>query len=872
MKKCLPQELSFLSLAVDCILSSKQALKQLDHTQYDLCILDARKKPAAARKLLLDLCGKCFRMPVICVTAGSAQGQGMALLRAGAKDYLSGKEFSPGALARKIQAVLKMEQKKRLQKRTETDIQRAHRRNEQFLASITSILIGIRRDGTVTYWNQVAEKTFGIPAHQIVHRPFSECTIAWDLPLLLKGIKECMQTKKSVKVEDVKYRKPDGEVGLLGFTLNPLSEAFGSQSEVLVLGADITDRRAYTRDLEAANQRIAQEKAKAEAILASIGEGLVVTDKEGRIVLANKQAIATFHWHPVDIIGQPLLEQVPLCDEKGRLIPADRRPTTIALMTGRRNAITASYGEGANMVALQILASPVLFDGKAAGVIVIFRDITREKEIDKTKTEFISTVSHELRTPLTSIREGVAQVSEEILGPINADQKEFLGIALEEVDRLAAIINDLLDISKIEAGKVILKKAWVDLKELVEQTVFAYQSLMKNKSIDLAVDLPEEMADVFCDSDKVKQVLTNLLTNAYKFTPDNGRITVHVQNRAKEIQVNVRDTGIGINEENLPKLFNKFVQVGRTAGPGIKGTGLGLAICKNLVEMHDGQIGVESQQGEGSCFYFTLPRLQKDSVAQKNIDQGLEELGQQAPNLSVMVLKLTEHARAGKADPRRVYEILKPFSKWIQRRLLNGIGDIFLNGFDESMVVLPGMNKKKAVELGERLKASLEEFVKTHAAGRSSDFEIAFGISTYPEDADTSENLLSKARPSESSHISAPERRGSMRLPCRVAVTIQDDAGEWAESETVNLGQGGFKLYAAVPYRIGAVKQVELRLPLKNGTVRSKAVVVWVQRDGKPDRYLVGFQFVGISEAMKSKIKHFIEEGPAENGDFRKTA
>jgi hypothetical protein len=197
---------------------------------------------------------------------------------------------------------------------------------------------------------------------------------------------------------------------------------------------------------------------------------------------------------------------------------------------------------------------------------------------------------------------------------------------------------------------------------------------------------------------------------------------------------------------------------------------------------------------------------------------------------------------------------------------------VFLNGLDESMVVLPGMNKKKAVELGERVRMTLEEFIKTEAAGRSSTFEISFGISTYPEDADTSENLLSKAQPSESSHISAPERRGSMRLPCRVPLTLHpQEGGAFEEGETVNLGEGGFKSYSGIAFRTGAVVQVELRLP-KSGTVKSNAVAVWIQKDRQTARYLVGFQFVGISEAVKSRLKQFIENGPAEDSDFQRTA
>ncbi|OGC10006.1 hypothetical protein A3F86_03755 [candidate division WOR-1 bacterium RIFCSPLOWO2_12_FULL_45_9] len=237
-------------------------------------------------------------------------------------------------------------------------------------------------------------------------------------------------------------------------------------------------------------------------------------------------------------------------------------------------------------------------------------DITERKKIDLLKTEFVSTVSHELRTPLALIKEGVSIVLDGLYGKINKDQKKLLSIAKSNVDRLARIINELLDISKIEAHRVELNRSQVDICAVAARIIEQMRGQAEESDINLTLKAFPQAVELSADSDRLEEVFINLFSNAIKFTPKNGTISVEIVDKDSLVEVSVADTGRGISEADLPRVFSKFEQFGRTPGPGIKGTGLGLSIVKGLIELHGGNIRVESQPGKGTKFIFTLPKAE----------------------------------------------------------------------------------------------------------------------------------------------------------------------------------------------------------------------------------------------------------------------
>ncbi len=245
------------------------------------------------------------------------------------------------------------------------------------------------------------------------------------------------------------------------------------------------------------------------------------------------------------------------------------------------------------------------------GIKILYKELEKRnaelKKLDQLKSDFISIASHELRTPLTNAREAIRLVLDRTVGGINEKQDKVLVIAGDNIDRLVRIVNDLLDVSKIEAGKVELRKELINIKNVIDRAISSFETKLKDKGLELRMSLPEKGFDVYADSDKVTQVITNLVSNAIKHTKK-GYIEILVEEKADEITCSVFDTGIGIAKEDLGRVFNKFEQFGRRDEPDERGAGLGLSIAKGLVEMHRGSIWVESEVGKGSKFVFTLPK------------------------------------------------------------------------------------------------------------------------------------------------------------------------------------------------------------------------------------------------------------------------
>jgi len=243
-----------------------------------------------------------------------------------------------------------------------------------------------------------------------------------------------------------------------------------------------------------------------------------------------------------------------------------------------------------------------------AGLAQAFNFMCNElKEIDKMKADFFSLMAHELRTPLTSIKEGTNLMREGVGGEITERQKRLLTIISEQCNRLIELVNSLLDLSKIESGMLSLNLTSLDIKSLINKAVTETEPLAVSKQVSLKVDIPQDLPTIKVDSERMLQVLLNLIGNAVKFTPTGGKVTVSAQIVMQEVQVSVIDTGPGIPEENLNTIFDKFKQTDIKSYNTIKGTGLGLAIVKHIIIAHGGRVWVESKIGYGSTFIFALP-------------------------------------------------------------------------------------------------------------------------------------------------------------------------------------------------------------------------------------------------------------------------
>jgi signal transduction histidine kinase len=252
-----------------------------------------------------------------------------------------------------------------------------------------------------------------------------------------------------------------------------------------------------------------------------------------------------------------------------------------------------------------------LKDGRGGfmGKVAVFHDITHFKEVDRLKSEFISQVSHELRTPLTSIKGYIDNLRDGIAGALEEKQQNYLDRMSKNADHLVCLINDLLDVSRIESGKMALNVTVLSLRDLVAEVINNLRPIAAEKQLEIIVKKFEVESRIRGDYAKLEQVITNLLDNAIKFTPQGGRITIALEHVGQFLKTSIQDTGIGIPPEKRSRIFERFCRIEQESPSKVYGTGLGLHIAKNLIEMHGGQISVTSDVGKGSEFSFTLPAI-----------------------------------------------------------------------------------------------------------------------------------------------------------------------------------------------------------------------------------------------------------------------
>jgi signal transduction histidine kinase len=255
------------------------------------------------------------------------------------------------------------------------------------------------------------------------------------------------------------------------------------------------------------------------------------------------------------------------------------------------------------------VSASVLYDfkGRIKGGVAVIRDITKLREAEKMKSEFVSYVSHELRTPLTSIKGAIDLLLAGMEGSLSSGQEKFLNIAKDNAERLIRLVKDLLDFSRIECGQFEMRMSLSNIVRVVKKCIEEIGILANEKRILVHGEFPERVPEIFFDEDRIKQVVTNLLSNAIKFTPSGGEVVISVEEERKDIRVCVSDTGVGIDKALLGEVFKKYKPTDFHHLPG-SGAGIGLSLCKMIVEAHQGKIWAESELGKGSKFTFTLPK------------------------------------------------------------------------------------------------------------------------------------------------------------------------------------------------------------------------------------------------------------------------
>jgi len=352
------------------------------------------------------------------------------------------------------------------------------------------------------------------------------------------------------------------------------------------------------------------EAAKSQAILESIADGVMVSDQMGEIILFNAAAERILDLKRSEVLGRPSTDLIGLYGTGAEswanmLQEWEVDPDSYA---GRYFAERIEVGS--RIVSVHV--SPAINSGEYLGLVSVFRDITAEVLADRIKSEFVARVSHELRTPMTSIKGYADLMLMGAAGDISDEQRRFLDTIKNNADRLSLLVNDLLDISKIEQGGLELDIRPIHAGEVIGDVLYALETRMETdeRKMELYVEMPDDLPEVEADYDRITQILSNLVANAYQYTPDGGTIIVRAREVDEGVQIDIEDTGIGIPDKDQSHVFDRFFRgedhpvVFQTAG-----TGLGLSIVKQLVEMHRGRIWFESKEGKGTTFSFWVPLL-----------------------------------------------------------------------------------------------------------------------------------------------------------------------------------------------------------------------------------------------------------------------
>lgn len=405
--------------------------------------------------------------------------------------------------------------------------------------------------------------------------------------LILKPIRELTETVKEIAGGDLEHLieiESEDEIGELAHEFNKMTQRVKEFEEMNV-------------------SKIIEEKNKSEGIVKSISNPLLVTDKENRIQLINPKAEEIFDLVEAEVVGKHFLEAVD-DDRIFNLI-------TTALETGSEQGGTEGEtfkfrdkNEDKEFY-FRINVIPVKDKEENINLVVtLLEDITHLKEVDEMKSEFVSMVSHEFRTPLTSMNMGINMLLEEGAGPINAEQEELLEVAKEDCENLNELVDDLLDLSKIESGEIDLEFAEVEVAEIFDASIKPFVEQAKEQGVELIKGTAGDLA-VYADFNKITWVITNLIGNALRYTEKGDEIRLAAAKKGHKVHISVTDTGAGIPDEYQTKIFDKFVRVGDDQNSNT-GTGLGLAIAQEMIEAHGGRIWVESEVGAGSKFTFTL--------------------------------------------------------------------------------------------------------------------------------------------------------------------------------------------------------------------------------------------------------------------------
>jgi PAS domain S-box-containing protein len=606
-------------------------------------------------------------------------------------------------------------------------------------------------------------------------------------------------------------------------------------------------------------------------------------DRKGKLVLVNQAHAKGLGMKPEDVVGKKDSDFFPK-DRAWRMARDDAR----VIKTGRPmidKVERATRPDGVDNY-VSTTKIPVRDEtGRIVGLAGITRDITRrmqferlEKEkarvekrlevletMDKVKSDFISTVSHELRTPLAIVKQLVALIFDETAGPINNKQREIIKRVETNTERLKKLIDDLLDMSRIERDKLELRYSLVNLNDLLKDSADFYKKLAEEKGIDLSYHMPAKDINLFVDADRINQAVANFINNAIKFTEEDGKISVEVRVLETKVRVGVIDTGIGIAKSDLPQLFNRFSQVSNAGAVGSKGVGLGLSIVKELIKRHGGEVWVESKLGVGSKFYFTLPRFYRPEALNKDAKDRIDSLlnkGISLEFINLIIVNYKEFKERIRIGPAELFEDLKRILDMTFRGIckdrFKGLPVIFTDvKKGKCSVILPRMREAENA----RVTRLFKDRIKGYFMGQK--IESAFvniGVSTCPSGVCLPVTRRFSARFSVKEVYVGLEMRRFKRALYKAKVKIFLPENKTETQQTVDISEGGLCFITGKLLKTDSRININLEFDkTRDPVIHADGRVAWIKKlellSGESlNRYRVGVEFINLKNKYRKII------------------
>ena len=468
--------------------------------------------------------------------------------------------------------------------------------------TINEILIVTNPAHRIEFVNDAVESVLGYKKEKLVGQPFQNL-VKGDWEEFKNRVMDQVYSGESVSGVELSLVSADGQNVPVSFSANPLKDSKGSIYGAVGVATDISKIKQLFADITA-------ERNKLTTTMESIVDGVLALDFDTKVIMINSAALKMLGLKGEQVLEKKLDDVISMSEGNERLRAADLLPKAVLkedTILVQKNDLSISTLLGREVFVN--LTSSAIKEGNEVGLgaIITLNDVSKEKELEEMKIDFVSMAAHELRTPLTAIRGYLSVLQEETQKSMTKEQKSFLDKAFISSSQLASLVENLLSVSKIEKGAMKLELEETDWKEVLEENFNNFIPLAKEKNIKFTLNNLDDLPKVFVDKFRVGEVISNLIANAINYTKTGGSVTVSAEANEKEVTTHVKDTGQGIPERAIPKLFTKFFRVSGVLEQGSKGTGLGLYISKAIVDMHKGRIWVESKIGIGSTFSFTVP-------------------------------------------------------------------------------------------------------------------------------------------------------------------------------------------------------------------------------------------------------------------------